>query len=224
MPIRRTETCFRAGTADKTLTVGPPKSMKTKEHRIERRWVIEAYAQYDCSKKDHPLLDFPRWDWTKADAIDQELRRACLKSGVLAGYKLWDRVELTVADLRNCAVLAKLFPGDARPLGLIDPERLRSWRPNRDTGWYPAIVGGTALNEAEPLILRPALSSEAPAEWYVEDGSGRAITLVANAARFSDSMSVAVAYVGQEPDEASSFMRQAQFKELLAQKGGPTSR
>ena len=198
--------------------------MKTKEPQVERRRVIEAYARYDCSKKCRALPDFSTWDWTSPDTIDQALRQADLKCGVLAGYKLWDCVELTIADLRNCAVLYKLFPKDARPLGRVNPERLHSWKPDRDAAWYPAIVSGKTLAEAEPLILRPALRTEVLADWYVEDGSGRAITLIANAARFGSSIRVAIAYIGREPDEASSFMQQEQFKELLTPSGRPTRR
>jgi len=66
------------------------------------------------------------------------------------------------------------------------------------------------------VILRPALSAEAPAAWYVEDGSGRAIALLKNRAAFDRSGEFfAIGYLGVEPDQGSSFMREPPFQELL---------
>ncbi len=189
--------------------------MKTREGRIERRKVIEAHAAYDCSKTHRPLPDFTTWDWTQADAIDRELREAGLKWGVLGGYLLWDLVELTIPDLWQCAVLADIFPGEARALGFVGRARLSEWRPVPDTEWYERVRRAHVLSDVEPLVLRPALSHEAPASWYVEDGSGRAITLVAGAIAVNPFEPVAVAYLGREPDHASSFMRKPPFNELL---------
>jgi hypothetical protein len=46
------------------------------------------------------------------------MARAGLKPGVLAGYLQWDFLELTIADLRECAVLSDIFPpGYPRKLG-----------------------------------------------------------------------------------------------------------
>ena len=93
--------------------------MKTKERQIERRRVIEEYARYDCSKKGRALPDFSAWDWTGPDQIDQALRQACLKCGVLAGYRLWDCVELTVADLRRRRRQAFVAQLAMRPISLL---------------------------------------------------------------------------------------------------------
>jgi hypothetical protein len=87
---------------------------------IERRTVIEAYAKYDCSKKDRATPAFATWDWSGADAIDRRMRCKGLKTGVPAGYLLWDEVEVTMSGLRDCAVDVNIFPGQSRKLGRVD--------------------------------------------------------------------------------------------------------
>jgi hypothetical protein len=87
---------------------------------VERQIVIEAYAKYDCSKTHRPLPDFASWDWSRADTIDSELCCAGLKCGVLAAYLIWDKVELTLSDLRECAVEVRIFPRQSRKLGEVE--------------------------------------------------------------------------------------------------------
>ena len=94
--------------------------MKIRKQGIERRIVIEAYAKYDCAKKNRPVPDFVTWDWSRADAIDGEMESAQLKTGIPAGYLLWDEVELAMSDLRECAVVGHIFPGKPRALGLLE--------------------------------------------------------------------------------------------------------
>jgi hypothetical protein len=188
--------------------------MRLSRRDIERRTVIAAYAAYDCSKTGRTKPDLSTWDWSQADAIDREMKREGLKAGVLAGYVLWDEVEVTMSDLLNCAVLASVFPGQSRKLGFIE---LSDWKPDRATSWYNKIVAGQTLDETAPLILRPTVSGESPACWYIEDGSGRAIAFVANQTRFDSSQTLAIAYLGRQPDPgSSSFMQAGPFRELLA--------
>jgi hypothetical protein len=189
--------------------------LRTIERGIKRRVVIEAYAKYDCAKKGRPTPDFGTWNWSHADAIDWEMQRAELKIGVPAGYLLWDKVDLTISDLRECAVVDSIFPGQPRKLGLVERGRgLEGWRPNRETSWYGDIARGRTFDETAPLMLRPAVSGEAPASWYVEDGSGRAIAFLANQIRFSPSRTLAIGYLGRELDPGSSFMRK-NFREFF---------
>jgi len=94
--------------------------MRIRKHGIERRTVIEAYTQYDCSKTGHPIPDFRTWDWSQADEIDRAMNCAHLKIGVPAGYHLWDQVELSISDLRECAVDVNIFPGQSRKLGYVE--------------------------------------------------------------------------------------------------------
>ena len=94
--------------------------VRISNRNIERRTVIEAYARYDCLKKNCRMPDFASWDWLQADAIDREMERAELKCGVPAGYLLWDEVEITLSDLRDCAVDVRFFPGQSRKLGLVE--------------------------------------------------------------------------------------------------------
>src|ERR1039458_2646308 len=165
--------------------------MRVIEQGVGRRTVIETYAEYDCSKKHGPLPNFEDWDWSSADALDSELCCAGLKCGVLAAYLLWDKVELTLSDLRDCAVLAGVF--QQQSLELIEQAGcLVGWTPRGVTTWYARICEGEALDETEPLILRPALPSESPADFYVEDGSGRAVALLQNQARFAPAQSLAI--------------------------------
>jgi hypothetical protein len=131
---------------------------------IERRTVIEAYARYDCSKTGRPMPDFATWDWSHADAIDWNMACTKLKTGVPAGYLLWDKVEVTMSDLRECAVLGNIFPSRSRMLGLIELSgALVDWRPDRPTSWHDRIVGGQTFDETAPLMLRPAVKREFPA-------------------------------------------------------------
>lgn len=189
--------------------------LRTIERGIKRRVVIEAYAKYDCAKKGCPTPDFSTWNWSHADAIDHEMQRSGLKIGVPAGYLLWDKVEMTISDLRECAVVDRIFPGQSRKLGLVERTGgLADWRPNRQAPWYEDIVRGRTFDETAPLMLRPAVKGEEPASWYIEDGSGRAIAFLANQILFAPSRALSVGYLGREPDPLSSFMRQ-HFTELL---------
>ncbi len=188
--------------------------MRIRKQDIERRTVIEAYAKYDCSKKNRPIPALATWDWSQADAIDREMCRAQLKIGVPAGYLLWDEVEVTMSDLRECAVDVRIFPGQSRKLGLVGAGELLGWKRKCDKPWYEGIARGETLDVAAPMLLRPAVSGECPAHWYLEDGSGRATAFVANQQIFDPSRTLAIGYLGGKPDPNSSFMRE-KFPELL---------
>jgi hypothetical protein len=189
--------------------------MRIRKQAVERRAVIEAYARYDCSKKNLPTPVFATWDWSQADAIDREMKRAQLKTGVPAGYLLWAEVEVTMSDLRECAVHVQIFPGKPRRLGLLEcAGDLVGWKPDRETNWYEGITRGQTFDETTPMLLRRAVSGESPASWYVEDGSGRATAFVANQRIFDPSRTLAIGYLGRRPDPNSSFMRE-HFRSLL---------
>ncbi len=188
--------------------------MRVRKQGIDRRNVVEAYARYDCSKTHRPVPLLATWDWSKADVIDREMKRAHLKVGVLAGYLLWDEVEIVMSDLRECAVYGGIFPGQSRKLGLVGADELAGWKPDRDCAWHSDIVEGRTLAETAPMLLRPAVSAEAPACWYIEDGSGRAVAFVANQRIFDPSRILAIGYLGRKPDPESSFMCK-ELRELL---------
>lgn len=185
--------------------------MRTRKEDIERRTVIEAYARYDCPKKGLPTPDFAAWDWSEADSIDRAMKSAHLKIGVPAGYLLWDEVEITMSDLLESAVDVGIFPGQRRMLGFIKPDQLARCRPGQWHGW---ITQGRTFDEDAPMLLRPAVSGESPASWYIEDGSGRAITFVANQHLFDPSQTLAIGFLGRKPDPRSLFMQQ-NYRELL---------
>jgi hypothetical protein len=95
--------------------------MKTIEHNVARRTAIEAYVRYDCGKKGLPVPDFAQWDWSAADSIDAEMASARFKSGIPAGYLQWDKVEVTMSGLRDCAVDVAIFArGKPRSLWLLE--------------------------------------------------------------------------------------------------------
>lgn len=190
-------------------------TMRVRKQDVERRTVIETYAQYDCSKKGLPVPDFPTWDWSQADTIDKEMCLAHLKTGIPAGYLLWDQVELTVLDLRECAVDVRIFPGQPRRLGSVGVGELTRWRAAPQNMWQTVIAAGQPLDATAPMLLRPALRGETPARLYVEDGSGRAIAFLKNQHLFRSSQVLAVGYLGRKPDPHSSFMQRAPFHELL---------
>ena len=79
---------------------------------------------------------------------------------------------------------------------------------------YRDVVNGLTFDDTAPFLLRPALRSEWPASWYVEDGSGRAVALVANQDRFGSQV-VAIGYLGSKPDQKSEFMQREPFRQLL---------
>jgi hypothetical protein len=76
---------------------------------------------------------------------------------------------------------------------------------------------GETFDETAPLLLRRAVSNEFPASLYIEDGSGRAVTFIANQHLYGPKQTLAVGYLGCQPDPHSSFM-QARFRELLKSK------
>ena len=177
--------------------------------------MVEHYVRYECGKKALPVPDFAARDWTSADTIDRVLLQARLKHGVVAGYLLWDLVDLSLDDIRQCAVERRIFPGRAQALAVLEALGVvATWEPDRHVAWHEAICAGRALGAEEALIVRPAVHTEQPAEWYLEDGSGRALALLANAHRYGAGSYVAIGLRGCVPDSGSSFMRE-HFAELL---------
>jgi hypothetical protein len=66
---------------------------------------------------------------------------------------------------------------------------------------------GSELDAGSTLIVRPALSSEAPAKCYLEDGSSRALALLQRILRYGEVGRTGWAYLGYEPDERSAFIQ-----------------
>lgn len=189
--------------------------MLTRESGIDRRHVVEYYIRYECLKKALHTPDVAACDWSSADLIDRMLVQAKLKHGVIAGYLWWDRVDLSLDDLRRCAVERRIFPGRPQALALLEElGAVATWEPDRRTAWHEGVRAGHALGAEDALILRPAVHTEQPAESYLEDGSGRALALLANAHRYEAGSYVAMGFRGCVPDSGSSFMRE-HFAEIL---------
>lgn len=176
---------------------------------VSRKDVIAFYVEYDRRKKDQPsLLDLVAWPWDDPEALDQKLRDDGKKAGVLPAYRSWWLVELDLSDLLDCAIVNHIFPGKPQALGrLVAQGLIETWSPRGRPEWWEALSAGSDLPREWALILRPAVSSERPAKWYLEDGSGRALALVQRMLRCGEPWRTACAYLGIVPDESSSFIR-----------------
>ena len=183
---------------------------------IARREVIEAYVIYDASKKQKAVpTDMAKWPWLDANALDNSLAAQGFKHGILAGFAKWKSIELSRSDLMNCAIVNGIFPNLPQTLSILTQhEEFQNWRPNRTTGWFQRFEKGHAEISDWPLILRPAVKSEAPAKWYIEDGSGRAICFLRWLLRHPESDAKAWGYLGVDSDKNSIFM-QKHFPQLL---------
>ena len=182
--------------------------------QVPRREVIEQYVRYDLRKKhpDQPLPKFDDWNWSGADAIDDEMGKLRLKVGVPAGYELWDEVLITVNDLLGCAVdsaINESLGSQLRMLGDLEARGfLANWRPGSERPWHSSIATGKIPDNVGPLLLRRAVPAEFPASWYVEDGGGRATAFVKYRSLFDPTATLVVGYLGATVDMRSSFLRQ----------------
>lgn len=192
-------------------------TVETTRRGIERREVVEFYVRYDCTKKRRPTPTLESWSWSQADTLDRELKQVGLKFGVIPGYLLWDFVALSLDDLRGCAVQRGILPSQVLFVA-EESGALARWRADRPSPWLEQARRGQAMEERAALILRPAVSSERPARWYAEDGSGRALGILSSGRAFGGVHPVAFAYVGRVLDRDSAFMRE-HFGELLPDHG-----
>lgn len=191
---------------------------------LSREDVVPAYVSYDARKKGQLPPDTSTWDWKSADALDESLKESGCKYGIPAGYLTWNEVELTVDDLRDCAVVASIsgeLECAGRDLRTLDAKGLlTSWQPKGNPSWFDGAKAGKPFPPDEPFLLRRSVKSELPAKWYLEDGSGRATAVVANASTFASDSVVAYGFVGVQLDRASTFMKE-RFGELLARAAEP---
>lgn len=141
-----------------------------------------------------------------------------LKTGVPAGFELWNEVSLTVDDLRECAVhnvINEKLGTKMRMLGDLDTQGfLQKWQPPSEREWHVSISIGMVSDDIGPMLLRRAVKCEFPAKWYIEDGSGRGTAFVKYGSRFNPTLTVAVGFLGTTIDSGSSFMRE-HFREFL---------
>jgi hypothetical protein len=175
-----------------------------------RRQVIQSYVTYDARKKGRSAPDLDSWQWDNADALDAALRTHEFKPGVLAGYLWWDLILIGRDELLRCAIWngIDVFRGKSQALSIlcIDPA-FRNWQPKHSTEWFDVIEHG-GYDPTWIFILRPALASESPARWYIEDGTGRGICLLRRLLRNPDDTTTVAAFVGIIPDAASAFIQQ----------------
>ncbi len=184
--------------------------MRVAEEIRTREEVIRFYAKYDRHKKGGRDLpsDIQLWPWDNPEALDRKLRENGLKDGVLSAYRTWQLVELTVTDLLECAIVDSIFPGEPQAISrLLLRGKLAEWFPIGAPHWWQLIGNGSSLDRESALIARPAVSSEAPAKWYVEDGSGRVLALLQRILSYGETERTAWAYLGREPDDRSAFIK-----------------
>lgn len=190
---------------------------------ISRRQVIESYVGYDARKKDKPIPEMDGWPWDDPNGCEKRLRDLGFKGGILSGYVEWQEVALTIADLRCCAVEIAICPRDFRGVAVRDLGSIETMGsaklPQSPTTWSSHLAAGGCLARGEPMILRPAVASERPARWYIEDGSGRGMALVACAGLHPPDEIAAYGYLADVPDPTSRFM-QDKFAELLSSAPG----
>jgi hypothetical protein len=186
---------------------------------IPRRDLIILYVHYDARKKGRPVpVDIDSWNWSSADALDENLRANRLKNGIVAGYTKWRPIELRRHELARCALVSGILPPTLpRVLGSLKLHEIEQWSPDRSTEWYAPLERGEPYPRDWPLILRPAVVAERPAEWYVEDGSGRALCLYRRLVRNPADKATAPGFLGAIPDPSRTFMRN-RFPQLLQQR------
>jgi hypothetical protein len=185
--------------------------MRIVDANVPRRKVIEAYLDYDAEKKQNQLPDFAHCNWADPNCLDNVLRQAKYKYGIIAGFSEWNQVVIGLEDLRDCAVveaIANKFKGPRDLRGLETKGSLYGWKPDRETSWFKCVERGDVFGPREPFILREAVKGEFPAKWYVEDGSGRATAMIAYAAKYTGKPAVAYGFLGIRPDRSSNFMKE----------------
>lgn len=181
--------------------------MRIIEECISRRDVITFYVRYDLQKKEQPTIDnLEEWPWNNPDAIDELLHGNHLKPGVLSAYSVWQLVQLDYADILDCAIVNHIFPGQPQALRKIDPNLIKTSKPKGNPEWWEPLSSGADIAWEWALILRPAVTSERPAKWYVEDGSGRVLALFQRILKYNEFKRTAFAYIGIVPDESSTFI------------------
>ena len=183
--------------------------MKTLRAPLDRQEAVRFYVGYDCRKKLRPLpRDLADWNWDDPDDLDARLERHGLKPGAVSAYKLWSFVELCVLDLLHCAIARHVFKGQPQVLSLLAARgAVETWKPQGLPEWFDSLQAGDAFPQEWAMILRPSTVTEQPAEWYVEDGTGRALCFLQRVLGHAESRRVAYAYLGVVPDESSNFIR-----------------
>jgi hypothetical protein len=191
----------------------------TAKHAVTREAVIRFYAAYDRRKKEKQLpCDINEWPWDDPDDLDLRLSKEHLKPGVLAAYRTWRLVVFDITDLLGCAIVNGIIPKESQTLSqLVLRGKVAEWHPDRDAEWWPLIKNGGEIDVAQALVARPSVASEAPASWYLEDGSGRALAVLQRALRYGEVDRTVWVYLGSEPDVRSAFIRS--HPELAASTG-----
>ncbi len=182
--------------------------MRVIEPNIDRKVVVEFYVDYEARKKKVSPPDLTGCNWNDPNDIDCRLKAAKdYKHGIISGYKLWNLVEFKLDDLLQSAIVNHIFPCRSQVLGkLVNEEDFKKWKPKGKPEWYDHLESGLCFKREWAMVLRPAVSAENPAKWYIEDGSGRAICFTRRLLNNNDYQSSAFGYLGIEVDRKSTFI------------------
>jgi hypothetical protein len=180
--------------------------MKVTGSFLDRQTVLDGYLNRENAKEEGKEIPppYPELAWDNVAWLDLWLQHSGYKEGDPSGFRWWLPVELSFADLLDCAIWSGLFKGEFQRLGdLLDSGRLKNWEPTETRrDWYHRIKNGGSISPEWPLILRPALPSE-KAALYVEDGSGRATWLVAQPSAENRTAAGLIAF---DPEPSSTWL------------------
>ena len=184
--------------------------MKKLEEQLSRKEMVEWYINYDTRKKGKEFPeDINLWNWEDPNDLDTHLREAGFKFGVITGYRNWDLVGISFEDLENCAIVNHIFPSKVQRLGdLAKLPEFEVWKPLYKAEWFSALDAGKPFPVEWALLLRESGVSEKKTKWYIEDGSGRAITFFRSMIRSGDHSKNAYGYLGANLDHSSNFMKE----------------
>ena len=119
---------------------------------MTREEVVRFYVAYDRKKHSlSPLIDIATWTWDNPEDIDRKLQQNGFKTGVLAAYRLWWFLELSLADLFDCAIVNHIFKNKPQQLSRLFLEGVvESWQPNGNREWYSPLERGDSFPRLGP--------------------------------------------------------------------------
>lgn len=106
--------------------------------------------------------------------------------------------------------LPRMVPSFDFMSDLVGTSEFINWTPDGKTTWLEALSDPTVCTmypQKWALILRPALPWENGAEWYIEDGSGRAICFLRTVFQDNLADTFVYVYIGKQPDKKSDWLK-----------------
>ncbi len=177
---------------------------------VPQKDVIDFYLGIEAVKKVKPIpSDYPSLNLDNPNATDDWLNAHFYKRGVLAGFRQWALVELSLDDIGRIAIVDGIFASHKVLKELAGTQELADWVPNRTPlpVWYGSLCAAEWRDEYS-IILRPPTPGERRrgAALYVEDGSGRSICYY-RSLLLTGGPSKMRGYIGFNPNPQSRFLR-----------------